>query len=128
MNQQTYPQYWPGTNIVKSIGNAFAWQAERTHLDTTVISATPGNCTTAYNQWRASKSEVKKTPDWPEWRDAKIAKPSMRHTKWQPGGIAKNNGTIHGLSPRAEKLLAARPLHAAFVIPKPSAASKAARA
>lgn len=44
------------------------------------------------------------------------------------GGIAKNNGTIHGLSPRAEKLLALRPTHVGFVIPKPGAASKAARA
>ena len=43
------------------------------------------------------------------------------------GGIAAKNGTIHGLSPRAEKLLAPRPDHVGFVIPQPSAASKQSR-
>ena len=40
------------------------------------------------------------------------------------GGLAKNNGTIRALSPRAEKLLALRPTHVGFVIPKPGTTAR----
>jgi len=108
--------------------NAFIWQAH-SHMDTNVITCDSANCTTAYNQWRClMRDKPHTTPDWPAWRDAKLAAPSTGHRKPHRPGMQANHGTMHGLTPRADKLLAIRPAHVAFVIPRPSAASRAARA
>lgn len=54
-------------------------------------------------------------------------KPVNKGGRTGPMAFGAEGGTIKGLT-REAKILAARPPHVGFVIPKPSAASRAARA
>lgn len=93
---------WPGTHIVKSLHTPFNWR--RADMDPRPLNA-----------------DIKATakPRNPGGRTGPI---SFGH----PGGTMPH--LTKALSPMAAKLLADRPAHVAFVIPKASAASRAARA
>ena len=98
----TYPKYWPGTTVVKSLHTPFNWRLPGTDprpLNAGIQPSAPPRNLGGRTSGKAFGHEGG----------------TMPHLAKQP-------------SVKAAKLLASRPLHVAFVIPKASAASKAARA
>ncbi len=109
MTRPTYPPTWPGTNIIKSQHNAFNWRA--IHGDS-IFAADYVNCSSLYNQWRSAQRVGHGKGHgmlWREFRDAN--RPQARnfkdsHLDAPAAGFRKNNGTIHGLSDKADALIA----------------------
>lgn len=102
-----YPATWPGTAIIKSTHNAFNWQLTR-HDQCSEFARTPSDRAPLYNKWLVARVEAPRaTPDWPKYRDTHTA-PERRGPKAK-SGIGHNNGTISGLTKRADKLLQPRP-------------------
>ncbi len=98
----TYPQTWPGTAIIKSLHSPFNWRS-------------------AGSDPRPLNADVKPTATLPKHGGIRAGK-SFGH----PGGTMPHLNKQP--DERTAKILASRPLHVAFVIPKASAASKTARA
>lgn len=102
MSTAPYPTTWPGTAIIKSQHTPFNWRTA--DMDPRPLNA-----------------------------GIQPSKP-RRNAGGRTGdkSFGYDGGTIPHLAKqtdaRTAKLLASRPLHVAFVIPKASAASKAARA
>jgi hypothetical protein len=68
------------------IDNAFNYR-QTDHMDTSEWASNPANCTTAFNQWRTEVRAGRVVADWPEFRDAKLAKvaaPRGRPKKEKP--------------------------------------------
>lgn len=99
---KTCPKTWPGTSIIKSLHTPFNWR--RDDMDPRPLNA-----------------DVQPTAMLPKHGGIRAGK-SFGHEGGTMPHLAKQPGA------KAAKPLASRPLHVAFVIPKPSAASKAARA
>ena len=79
MTRATYPATWPGTAIIKSVHTAFNWRR-------------PGDSHAPLN------AGIRKTNA-----------PNVGGTPRQPGGFGANNGTIAGLSKKAQKIIAFKP-------------------
>lgn len=96
--------FWPGTRIIKSSNTAFTWQG----ASSAILSAHVTWRSPLYNKWLTARADAPiATKPWPQYRDANTM-PARRGPK-KAGGIAANNGTMHGLTPRADKLLAFKP-------------------
>jgi len=109
MTRPTYPATWPGTNIIKSQYNAFNWRSAK---GDSIFAADYVNCSSLYNQWRSAQRKGHGKGHgmpWEQFRDAN--RPQARnfkdsHLDAPAAGFRKNNGTIHGLSDKADALIA----------------------
>lgn len=80
MSAADYPATWPGTQIIKSVHSPFNWRR-------------PGDSTEPLNAGiRATAMPAKRGPK-----------------KKATGGISGHNGTIQGLSKRADKIITIKP-------------------
>lgn len=101
-----YPACWPGTAIIKSVHTAFNWR-QTGHDQCSEFARNPVDRVPLYNQWLNARATAPcSTPDWPQYRDTHTA-PARRGPK-KKDGIGHNNGTMHGLTKRADKLLQPR--------------------
>ena len=129
-----YPTCWPGTQIIKSTHNAFNWQQTGHEKHSEFAADQPTNRTTLYNRWLVARSQVDlpliynkanraralahRTPDWPEFRDAHTT-PARSHKA--KSGIGHNNGTMHGLSKKADKIIRVKRTPGLLVASTPAA-------
>lgn len=110
MTRTTYPATWPGTAIIRSVHTPFNWQTTDHARMSCVIASDTALRTPVYNQWLAARrASPDSTPDWPEWRARFEAKQKTPSSKRRVGGFGVHEGTIVGLSSKADKPLAARP-------------------
>lgn len=115
----TYPARWPGSNIIRTVHTAFNWQREDRD---SIMAQDYGNCTTLYNQWRSAQrtGEGKgHNQTWPEFRDANTPGVPVKysHLKAGTGGFRANNGTVYGLSDKADALIATLPKKPGKLLP-----------
>lgn len=106
---------WPD-GTPKSTGNAFNWRA-KDHADHSIFAATSQERTPLFNEWltrRARPLAGESLADWPAYRAYHEVKEEenrirrlKRHGKKPVEGWG--NGTITGLSSKADKLLQPKP-------------------
>ncbi len=110
----TYPECWPGTAIIKSRHNPFNWRLSR-HEDLSIFAATSQDRTPLFSAWLQKRASAEAVADWPAYRDAHAAEDADKRAKRMAArkkpttGIGGHNGTIAGLSKRAEQLLQPKP-------------------
>lgn len=113
MKRATAPTWPDGTP--RSQNNAFTFWRIDLHLGVdSVFARDHVNCTSHYNQWRsAQRAGHGKGHDmsWAEFREA--SQPRGRnfhgsHLDAPAAGFKKNRGTIHGLSDKADAMIATR--------------------
>ena len=110
MTRTTYPATWPGTCVIRSVHTPFNWQTTDHARMSCVIASDTALRTPVYNQWLAARmASPDSTPDWPEWRQRFESKQKAPTSNRRVGGFGVHEGTIVGLSSKADKLLAARP-------------------
>ena len=109
MTRVTYPATCPGTNIIKSQHNAFNWQADTSD---SIFARDYVNCSSLFNQWRSAQRAGHGKgygQTWAEFRDANAPRGRNvygSHQDAADAGFKKNRGTIHGLSAKADAMIA----------------------
>lgn len=109
MTRAAYPACWPGTAIIKSTHTAFNWR-QTGHDQYCPLLSYPTDRAPLYNKWLTASAEYPRTtPDWPEYRDTHTAPERRGPKKKATGGISGHNGTIQGLSRKADKIIVIKP-------------------
>jgi hypothetical protein len=109
---KTTPTTWPD-GTPRSQGNAFtAWRTNgQLGLDS-IVAQDHTCCSSLYNCWRADQRAGNgrgSRMTWPQYRDTQKPRAkdfAHREIGGQVNGFGANGGTIVGLSPKADKMLA----------------------
>ena len=106
-----HPTHWPD-GTPRSHSNAFAWRQRQAIGIDSIIAQDYVHCTHLYNAWRADQRSGHGKGahmTWPEYRDSQTPK-AKDHAHRAPGGqvngFGARGGTLHGLSDKADRMLA----------------------
>jgi hypothetical protein len=112
VTRNTTPHHWPD-GTPRSQHNAFtSWRIDLALGIDSIFARDYVNCSSLYNQWRSAQrpggGKGHGVP-WAQFRDANRPQARNykdRHIGAPAAGFRANNGTIHGLSDKADAMIA----------------------